>query len=593
MATTWIKPTYAHKRYQRKAAISRKIAYAIRDSKTALHDENDGQNNIEQGQGLEFTHENESVETSSTNLAAINALSTVNNYIQNPAKTKESELVTGYECFPELAAEQFSTTMDLYERNTGRTHKDNSRLIYHLRQSFALGEVDPRIANKIGCELALEFTKGQHAFICATHTDRPHIHNHIIVCAFNLEADGKFKDPWFSGKRDVARISDKLCREYGLSVVEHKQGWGLPYHKWEKQQGITQADKEPTKRERLEEIISLCLEKQPKDFNRLLKYLEDDYSCVIRRRGKNISVLTPFSKNPFRLNSLSDDFTEAGIKRHIAEQQRIANVVLPAVTDTDENNQNTENIGNSVHDNIDSTHAIYEPTLVPSKPKTTKPKTSTSLPKPKPKLKSELRLIIDIQNSLKATENIGYKKWAEKFNLEQMSQTLIFIEKHQLTLGELQNMAEQKPKIMQNIKAEIGVIEDKLQQISQLQRHIGTYGKTKDIYKQYKQSGSSEHFKQENHKAIADHEAARAYFDERGYGFASGNRLPQIKELREEYAVRNTEKKVLWAKYHEIKNADKEIENAWANVKTLLNINNDTTIERSEQKMTDKIAPSL
>jgi prefoldin subunit 5 len=193
-----------------------------------------------------------------------------------------------------------------------------------------------------------------------------------------------------------------------------------------------------------------------------------------------------------------------------------------------------------------------------------------------------LRLIIDIQNSLKATEKIGYKKWAEKFNLEQMSQTLLFIERHQLTLGELENMATQKPKTLAGIKSEIESVDAQLQNISTLQRHIGTYGKTKEIYKQYKQSKTPEQFREENSEAISAHEMARAYFDECGYGFGSGNRLPSIKELREQYATHNTEKKSLWAKYHDVRNSDKEIDNAWANVKTLLNLKDATEISASE-----------
>ena len=566
--------------------------------------------NIIQGTVGNGIDENEVAGRDEMNMAAdqvpdtsVDSVSAISDYIQDPDKTMDKELVTGYECFPEYAAEQFAAAMDMYEKNTGRTHKDNSRLVYHMRQSFAPGEVDPRIANKIGYELALEFTKGQHAFVCATHTDKAHIHNHIVFCAFNLEANGKFKDPWFSGKRDVARISDKLCKEYGLSVIDVKQGWSDPYHEWEKKQGITKADKEPTKRERLEEIIALCLEKRPKDFNRLLKYLEDDYSCVVKRRGKNISVLTPFSKNPFRLNTLSDEFTEAGIKRQIAEQQKIDGDDMLTAFIVDENTQNTENIENTKNkenSGIDLFHAIHEPKTEPPKPQTSKQpttKTSAGFPKPKlPKPKPELQLIIDIQNSLKATENIGYKKWAEKFNLEQMSQTLIFIEKHQLTLEALENMATQKPVVLKNIKGEIEGIDNMLQQISLLQRHIGAYGKTKETYKQYRQcktSAQTEQFKQENIKAISDHKAARAYFNDHGNGFGSGNSLPKIKELREEYAILDVEKKVLWAKYHEVKNAEKEVENAWANVRTLLNITNDTTIEPSEQKSPKRNAPSL
>ena len=77
----------------------------------------------------------------------------------------------------------------------------------------------------------------------------------------------------------VAEISDKICKEYGLSVIEIKKGWGMPYDKWEEEKGIAKEDKEPTHRERLEGIIASCLEKQPKDFKQLLEYLEEQ-SCV-------------------------------------------------------------------------------------------------------------------------------------------------------------------------------------------------------------------------------------------------------------------------------------------------------------------------
>ena len=378
IATTWIKPTYAHKRYQSRATIQRKIKYITCEDKVSLRNEITNHGVIgNRADGEETAGQDETnLDADQAPFASVDSVSAINGYIQDPAKTKDKELVTGYECFPEYAAEQFVAAMDMYEKNTGRQHKDNSRLVYHIRQSFAPGEVDPRIANKVGYELALEFTKGRHAFVCATHTDKAHIHNHIVFCAFNLEANGKFKDPWFSGKRDVARISDKLCREYGLSVIDVKQGWSDPYHEWEKKQGITKADKEQTKRERLEEIIALCLEKRPKDFNRLLKYLEDDYSCAVKRRGKNISVLTPFSNNPFRLSSLSDEFTEAGIKKQIAEQQKTDYDVLRAASASDENIQNIENIEgaenkeNKENSGIDLFRANHELKSEPTKPQT-------------------------------------------------------------------------------------------------------------------------------------------------------------------------------------------------------------------------------
>ena len=99
----------------------------------------------------------------------------INQYVQNPDKTENNELITGYECTPEYAHEEFSNTMVLYEHKTGRTHKDNSRLVYHMRQSFKPDEVSPKIANMIEQELAMEYTGGKHAFVVTTHTDKAHI----------------------------------------------------------------------------------------------------------------------------------------------------------------------------------------------------------------------------------------------------------------------------------------------------------------------------------------------------------------------------------------------------------------------------------
>jgi len=563
LATTWIKPTYAHKRYNSKTTVKRKINYILDKRKTALPENAD-----EKGQEPE--HENTDVDSS------------ISEYIQNPGKTENNKLITGYECFPEYADEQFATSMELYERNTGRKHKDNSRLLYHMRQSFKPGEVDPVTANRIGYELALEYTGGKHAFVVATHTDKLHIHNHIIFNAFNLECNGKFKDSYFN-YRDVAKISDRLCKEYELSVIEVKHGWRDPYNEWEKKQGITKEDKEPSKKEQLENVIAMCLEKRPKDFNHLLKHMED-YSCHAKKRGHNVSITAPFSKRPIRLISLSEEFTEEGIKKQIAEQQ----------SENKENTKSIENISDTTTNEIINSARTDKPEAIKpenkfSKPKTAKPKTVNPISE-NMKSKSELRLIIDIQNSLKATESIGYKKWVEKFNLEQMSQTLLFIEKHQLSLNELENMAAEKPQTLINIKNEIEAADEKLQSISLLQRHIGAYGKTKEVYREYKRSKTPGQFRQDNAKAIADHEAARAYFDGNGYGFGSGNKLPSIKELREQYAVHNSNKKSLWAKYHEIKNTDKEIENAWANVKTLLKLKDEIILE---EKPKPRNAPNL
>jgi len=197
----------------------------------------------------------------------------------------------------------------------------------------------------------------------------------------------------------------------------------------------------------------------------------------------------------------------------------------------------------------------------------------------------ELHLIIDIYNSLKSTESIGYRKWAEKFNLEQMSQTLIFIERHQLTLDELETMATAKHETLAGIKDKVDNQDSQLQHIALLQCHIGKYSKTKDTYKQYRQSASPEQFRAENAKVISDYEMAIDYFNRCGYGFDDKNTLPTISELKQDYAKHDTTKKSLWTKYHEIRNADREIANAWGNVKAILNLDDDAEFMSRQLEM--------
>ena len=205
---------------------------------------------------------------------------------------------------------------------------------------------------------------------------------------------------------------------------------------------------------------------------------------------------------------------------------------------------------------------------------------------------TNLQLVIDIENSFIAQNSIGYRKWAEKFNLEQLSQTLIFIEKYQLSLEDLENMATQKPLALYQIKDEIKDMEDNLNHISVLQRHIGSYGKTKDIYKQYIKSANPEQFRIENVTAITAYEEAKKYFDACGYTFDGSSDLPTIQELKVKYAKYNAHKGTLWQKYHDTRNSDIALVNAWGNVKTILNLDNEEEFVPYQPKMdVEEFAP--
>ena len=143
-------------------------------------------------------------------------LSKALDYIQNPDKTDEKVLVSSFGCSYETADIEFGFTLS-------QALEKGNNLAHHLIQAFEPGEVDYEKAHEIGRQLADAVTKGQHEYVLTTHIDKGHIHNHIIFCAVNFVDHHKYN----SNKRSyygIRNMSDKLCRENGLSVVVPNKG---------------------------------------------------------------------------------------------------------------------------------------------------------------------------------------------------------------------------------------------------------------------------------------------------------------------------------------------------------------------------------
>ena len=151
-----------------------------------------------------------------------------NEYDQKAEKTKDGALVSSYMCSPETAAKEFEDSKLLYHQLTGRKQPPKRDVImYRVIQSFKPGEVSPEEANRIGYELAMKFTGGQHQFVVATHVDKKHIHTHIEFNSTNINCDGKFKNVKNS-YLVLRRLNDGLCRAHGLSVIEHPRERTMP-----------------------------------------------------------------------------------------------------------------------------------------------------------------------------------------------------------------------------------------------------------------------------------------------------------------------------------------------------------------------------
>ena len=186
-------------------------------------------------------------------------------YVQNPDKTEQGELVSCHECSPLTVDEEFMLTKRQYELATGRRQKSDI-IAYQIRQSFCPGEITAEEANKVGYELAMRFTKGKHAFVVATHTDRHHIHNHVIFNSTALDGSKKFRDFFFSALA-VQRLSDLICLEHQLSVIEIK-----PYR--ERQKRTLYPPKESNRDKLCAVIDNILLNEKSVDFESFLQKLE-------------------------------------------------------------------------------------------------------------------------------------------------------------------------------------------------------------------------------------------------------------------------------------------------------------------------------
>lgn len=231
-------------------------------------------------------------------------------YAENGEKTENGHFISSYACDPKTAEEEFMLSKREYFRLTGRApHGDI--IAYQLRQSFKPGEITPEEANRIGYELAMKLTKEHHAFIVATHTDRHHIHNHIIWNSTDLDCTCKYKN-FIGSFRVVQRISDQLCLEHGISVIKPR-----PFHEREKYTGY---EKKKTFRSGLCDAIDEALSRKPGNYEEFLMLLEEmEYQI---KRGKHTAVRGEGQERFIRFDSLGEGYKERDIRSYFFGEER-------------------------------------------------------------------------------------------------------------------------------------------------------------------------------------------------------------------------------------------------------------------------------
>ena len=236
------------------------------------------------------------------------AISDIIDYVANPQKTDNGRLITGYACDSRTADAEFLLAKRQYIAATGRVRGADDVIAYHVRQSFRPGEITPEEANRLGVELVKRFTKGNHAFIVATHTDRAHIHNHIIFNSTNLSCDRKFRDFFFIGIA-LQHLSDLVCIEHGLSIIK-------PRKPSEREKRTTYPERKSFRDELRETVDQILQEEKPDDFDAFLAALQKKGYEI--KRGKNTAIRGKSQKRFIRFRSLGAGYTEEDLRKIFA-----------------------------------------------------------------------------------------------------------------------------------------------------------------------------------------------------------------------------------------------------------------------------------
>ena len=226
-------------------------------------------------------------------------------YILNPEKTDEKLLVSSYGCASETAAREFEWTRKIAEQKGMNPVRIIAR---HVIQSFEIGEVTPELAHEIGKQFADEILEGKYEYVLTTHIDKDHVHNHLIFNAVDFVDYHAYK----SYKRiyyDMREVSDRLCKENGLSVIPPSQNKGMGYKEY------TEAKRGTSWKQKLKQTIDrlVITAKDYDDFLRLMQ--EAGYEI---KTGKYISFRAEGQERFTRSKTIGENYTEERIKERIA-----------------------------------------------------------------------------------------------------------------------------------------------------------------------------------------------------------------------------------------------------------------------------------
>ena len=372
-------------------------------------------------------------------------LSKALDYIENPDKTDGKMLVSSFGCSYETADIEFEYTLS-------QALQKGNNLAFHLIQSFEPGEVDYQKAHEIGKQLADAVTKGQHEYVLTTHIDKGHVHNHIIFCAVNFVDHHKYN----SNKRSyygIRNMSDKLCRENGLSVVVPGKGSkGKSYAEY-------QAEKTGTSwKGKLKTTVDALIP-QVSSFEELLTRLQAAGYEI--KPGKYVSCRAPGQERFTRCKTLGEDYTEERIT------QRIKGIAIDRG--------------------------------------------------PRRRSTGEISLRIALEDSIKAQQSAGYARWAKLHNLKQAANSLNFITEHQIDSYEgLESRLAEISAANDAAASALKDAERRLGDMALLIKNLSAYKQLRPVALELRNAKDKAAFRRQHESQLILYEAAAKALEEAG-----------------------------------------------------------------------------
>ncbi len=234
-------------------------------------------------------------------------------YTQNNDKTEHQLYVSGFNCIPQNAHEIMVETKQRWRKPV----KDGNILAYHIIQSFSPGEATPDQVHQIGCEFAQRFLADRFECTVSTHLDRGHLHNHIVVNSVSYKDGKMFRSDFDAYYKGIRKISDELCRENRLSVIE-TDGKGKSYDEW-----LSGQSGKPTIRGMVRKDVEQAIAAADSFDGFILELQNMGYTVKYGPRVEHMAVRHKDAQRNIRIDRLDPRFSETALREYYHKLHRM------------------------------------------------------------------------------------------------------------------------------------------------------------------------------------------------------------------------------------------------------------------------------